>query len=63
MAVQFLLSGRAAVPKSKQIINLEAVHLEPGCCTSDTAVATNCALQFPQIRWAPVPKWFASTKR
>ena len=29
--------------KGKQIINLGAIHLERGCCTSDTAVATNCA--------------------
>ena len=34
---------RAWFQKGKQIINLGAVHLERGCCTSDTAVATNCA--------------------
>ena len=64
MAVQFLLSvTRCLFQKGKQIINLGAAHFEPGCCTSDTAVATNCAYSILSIRWAPLPKWFASTKR
>ena len=63
MAVQFLLSGRAAVPKSKQIINLGRRSFRARVLYFGYSRRDELPLHFPQIRWAPVPKWFASTKR
>ena len=69
-AVQFLLFGCAVCrlngtwfKKGNKSSTYGARHLEPGCCASDTAFATNCAYSVLRIRLALVPEWFASTKR
>ena len=49
--------------KGKQIINLGAAHFELGCCTSDTALAKNCAYSVLGNSMGAPAEMVASTKR